>query len=192
MKLLRTGAFTLTCLMVVATPALVATAAPFAGAKARPKQTTTKSPATPAGRPFTARAVYDVTTVASPADKCEPVSGFCGRIGFVPLTVTGDIAGTGEYVSSVLLFPPSKGAYFSGSVIYDDVNVAGCGKGSFAAVFGATFTTPSTDGSYPARWEIVPDKGTGALTKLRGEGLLRGDFTNPAAVVGNLVGTLRC
>lgn len=144
------------------------------------------------GKPFTAKAIYDVTSVTSPADKCAPVSRFCGRTGFVPLTLTGDIAGTGEYVSSVLLFPPSKDAYWSGSVIYDDVTVAGCGKGSFAAVFSGTFTTPSTDGSYPARWEIVPDHGNGALKNLRGEGLLRGDFTDPALVVGNLTGTLRC
>ena len=160
-------------------------------AAASAKATTTKTTKA-TGKPFTARAVYDVTSVTSPADKCEPVSGYCGRIGFVPLTLTGDIAGTGEYVSSVLLFPPSKGAYFSGSVIYDDVTVTGCGKGSFAAVFSGTYTTPSTDGSYPARWEIVPDKGTGALTKLRSEGLLRADFTNLAAVVANLTGTLRC
>ena len=181
------------CSTVVALTTLFAVSGLTGAASAKVTTTkTTKAPAVPAGRPFTARAVYDVASVTSPADKCAPVSGYCGRIGFVPLTLTGDIAGTGEYVSSIVLFPPSKGAYYSGAVIYDDVTVAGCGKGSFAAVFSGTFTTPSTDGSYPARWEIVPDRGTGALTKLRGEGLLRGDFTNPALVQANLFGTIRC
>jgi hypothetical protein len=176
--------------------ASTATAATKAKPSAAPKSGV-PSTVTPTGTPITFSTVFDITKLTDVVQKCgtaEPT--YCLRTGFSQLKDNGgDIVGPGTYAMSAYQAGTAVG--FTGTVLFDNVTVKGCGTGSMILSFGPAPGQPTapdrvdpTIQLIPAQWQIV--SAIGGLQGTRGEGLLRPDTVKSTTIISTGTGQIRC
>ncbi len=162
-----------------------------------PTATAAKKSKPPTGLPVTFQTVMDLRKLTDTVQKCGVTAvSMCVRIGFVQLeNTTGDIVGPGVFSMSQYQFGRSVG--FSGTVLYEDVTVKGCGTGSMVVSLGPAPGEPTRpdrlDPSIsvrPARWMI--HAASGDLTGIGGEGLLYPDTISSPTMTIRGAGRIHC
>jgi hypothetical protein len=187
--------------MAAAVCALVPFASPATAATKAKSSSSPKSgvPSTvaPTGTPITFRTAFDTTKLTDLVQKCGTTEAtYCLRTGFSQLKDTGgDIVGPGIYAMSAYQAGTAVG--FTGTVLFDNVTVKGCGTGSMILSFGPAPGQPTTPDRVdptiqlmPAQWQIVA--AVGGLQGTRGEGLLRPDTVKSTTIVSTGTGQIRC
>lgn len=159
--------------------------------------TAAKKPKPPAGKPVSFQTVMDLRKMTDTVQKCGVTTvSMCIRVGFIQLEdTTGDIAGQGLFSMSQYQFGRSVG--FSGTVLYDNVTVKGCGSGSMIVSTGPAPGEPTRpdrlDPSLsvrPALWVI--HAASGDLAGIRGEGLLYPDTISSPTMTISGAGRIHC
>jgi hypothetical protein len=104
-----------------------------------------------------------------------------------PTVLTGDWAGRTEYQYGWLSVP--SGVTYVANVETFTGTVKGCGAGSFTYFM----TGPQdADGTIHVTWSIIDGAGTGALSRLQGDGTLTGVFRDDLSSAGDFRGAVRC
>lgn len=130
-----------------------------------------------------------------PSERPRP-KGICVRIGFAPMTFSGDIAGTELFATSNWASPGPGRGIVGTFVFTPDSTIASCGAGAFVVQFGPTPKgTPSPSGGpdRPAFWRIVSTSGSSPLATTTGEGLIWAEpVAGSASITAHLTGTVQC